>query len=305
MKQLKKVKLIVVGIFLMAISFAENYSINVYFEQSEEALSTLFRTQVFPHPIGDHDGDDYDIYLWNPSIDIETGVVNFNFTIYADLVIAGVPIEYQYPINLPLNIPSGELSVSGISAFLEGIPGQINSMDGPQWVKDIIIAEYEGLELSVYPNSLLEAANASIPGFVDIMVGDIAFSWEALTDLIRFTLSVDVVGNPPAISGQWNEQTSNANYLVRFNSNVETDVLFVGIYNVFGGSGETENPGIALQPDIWSNNILVEWNYNNIPSCQYRCKVLFGSTYGWFAVYYMFNNLGQSGWNTMTVYQTM
>jgi len=61
MRQL--IKAILTGIFLISISIAETYNLSLYFEQTEEALSTLFRAQVFPHPLGDHDGDDYDIYL--------------------------------------------------------------------------------------------------------------------------------------------------------------------------------------------------------------------------------------------------
>ncbi len=305
MKHLLPLKAIAIGLILNVICFADNYTISLYFEQTEDALSTLFRTQGFPHPLGNHDGDDYDIYLWNPAIDIEPGTVNFNFTIYADIVIAGTPIQYDYLFNIPLNIPSGELSITGIITFLEGIPAQINGMDGPQWVKDIIIDEYEGLELTVYPNSLLEDANASIPELMDITVGDIAFTWEASTDLLRFSLTVEVVGNSPWINGQWKEITGTARYDVRFNSNVEEEVLFVGIYNILGGHGETENPGITTTPEVWSNPVGVDWNYNNIPSGQYRCKVLFGSTYGWFAIYYVFSNLGESGWNPMSIYQTL
>ncbi len=302
MIQFIKTKLIAIGIILISMSFADNYSISIYFEQPEEALNTLLRTEVLPHPIGNHDGNDYDIYVWNPNIDIESNVVNISFTVYANAVIGGTPIQFDYPFILPLNIPEGELSISGIISYLEGIPAQIDSMDGPQWIKDIIIAEYEGLELTVYPNSLLEGCNASIPDFVDLTVNNITFTWEALTDLLQFSLIVDIEGNPPDIDGQWYE--SNGNYSLRFNSNVSTDVLYIGIYNVWGQSSENENVNISLSPDEWSNGIGMAWG-NNIPSGQYRCKVLFGSEYGWFAVYYVFNNLGDSGWNPMVVTQTM
>ena len=101
MEYLKTVKAAVVFFVFTTVCVAENYTVSLYFEQTENALSTLFRTQAFPHPIGDHNGDDYDIYIWNPTIDIEPGYVNFIFTIYADVVINGVPTQYTYPFNIP------------------------------------------------------------------------------------------------------------------------------------------------------------------------------------------------------------
>lgn len=301
MRYIETVKLVVVVLLTTAVCFAENYTVSLYFEQPEEALNTLFRTQAFPHPVGDHNGAAYDIYLWDPVIDIKPGTVSFLFTIHADLIVSGNPQHYTYAFDIPLAIPSGELSVSGIIAFLEGIPAQINSMDGPQWVKDIIIAEYEGLELTVYPNSLLEDANASIPGFIDVEVTDISFSWEALTDLLQYTLSVDITANTPLITGQWQEDGSY--YLFRFHPNVETQVLFIGVYNVHG-NGEDSDPDMLLTPNVWSDPIRISFG-NVIASANYRCKVLFGSPYGWFAVYYSFSNLGQSGWNYMSITSTI
>jgi len=301
MRYIKTMKLVVVVLLTTAVCFAENYTVSLYFEQPEEALNTLFRTQVFPHPVGDHNGDTYDIYLWDPVIDIEPGIVSFSFTIHADLVIGGTPTHYTYTFDLPLVIPSGELSINGIIAFLEGIPDQINSMDGPQWVKDIIIAEYEGLELMLYPNSLLEDANDAIPGFIDITVTDISFSWEAQTNLLRYTLSVDIDASPPIIIGQWKEDGSF--YLFRFHSNVETQILFIGVYSLTG-EGEDSNPDVLLIPGEWSDPVSIFWA-NVIPSGNYRCKVLFGSPYGWFAVCYSFNNRGESGWNNMSIASTL
>jgi len=301
MRYIETVKLAIVVLLTTVACFAENYTVTLYFEQTEEALTTLFRTQLFPHPLGDYNGDAYDIYLWDPAIDIEPGIVSFLFTIHADLVIGGNPQHYTYAFDIPLAIPSGELSVSGIITFLEGIPGQINSMDGPQWVKDIIIAEYEGLELTVYPNSLLEDANASIPGFIDVTVIDISFSWEALADLLQYTLSVNVDANAPLIIGQWQEDGSY--YLFRFHPNVETQVLFIGVYDLVGW-GDDNDPGVVLIPDEWSYAVSIYWAIS-IPNGNYRCKVLFGQPYGWFAVYYSFNNVDQSGWNYMSITSTI
>jgi len=80
----KPIKVAAVILIITAACYAENYNVSVYFEQTEEALNTLFRAQAFPHPIGDHNGNDYDIYMWDPTVDLEVGMINFNFTIYAN-----------------------------------------------------------------------------------------------------------------------------------------------------------------------------------------------------------------------------
>jgi len=302
MKHIIPVKAIVVGLILNAICLADNYTISLYFEQTEDALSTLFRTQVFPHPLGNHDGDAYDIYLWNPSIDIEPGVVNFNFEIYVDVVIAGMPIQYNYPFIIPLNIPSGELSITGIITFLEGIPTQINSMDGPQWVKNIIIDEYEGLELTVYPNSLLEAANESIPNFVDVTVNNASYTWEALSDLLQYSISIETIVNPPLITTEvWAgifEDPNDDYYSFRFNTNVRNTVIQIVDYICCGNSAYVSYPDRVLIPDV-PETINYQGNFGE---GWHNITFYFASDYGWFGIRYFFYGSNNMNWTDLTAY---
>jgi len=292
MRCLSTFKLISIFILITTFSYAENFTISLYFEQTEEALNNLFKAQAFPHPIGDHNGDSFDIYLWEPQIELETGTVRFVFTIRADLIINGTQQHYSTSCDIPLSIPSGELSVSGITTLLEGISDQISSMDGPQWVKDIINSKYEGLELTLYPGSLLEAANASIPGFIDVSVGDIHFIPEVLPDLIRYTLSIDIEGNSPFILGRWSRVSGRTHFDFTFNPNIDTNVLYIGVYTSFGTEvNEVEFTDKAINANEWSDTIRINSsNQTIIPLGYYYCKVLFGTSYGWFGVNYGFNN---------------
>ncbi|GEM_PF-2367397 len=301
MKYIKPVQAIAFGLILNAICLADNYTVTLQFEQTEEALSTLFRAQVFPHPLGVHNGDDYDIYLWNPDIDIEPGVVKFNFTIFADVVIGGTPIQYNYPFSLPLNIPAGELSITGIIAFLEGIPAQINSMDGPQWVKDIIIAEYEGLELTVYPNSLLEDANANIPESWDLTVGNFGFTWAAETNLLKFTVFTEIESKPLTINSEYKRGDTWIG--IRMNPNVPLTVLGYNIV-LIGGTMWTNDRDLNLNltPNTYEGNAFyIDFGTTVGSGGDWRLEVSLGSDYGLWIYTYTFT-AEYNYWSTLSSY---
>jgi hypothetical protein len=60
---------LLVSILLLSFGISYQYTVNLYFEQHEEALTELFKTKVFPHP-------------FNPTITIPFGLpLNSNVTI--------------------------------------------------------------------------------------------------------------------------------------------------------------------------------------------------------------------------------
>lgn len=236
----------ILSLFL-TLSRANEYSVSLYFEQSESALTSLFRAEVFPHPIGNHDGDNYDIYLWEPVIDIEPGVVNFIFTINADVVINGNSYTYQYPFTVPLTVPSVNISVSGVATILNSISDQIDSMEGPQWVKDIIINEYEGLSITTLPDQILDDASSSIPDGIDVGVVDFACSFDVIQGKLQYTITLSYDVNSPWFEGWYNEYTDQISF--RFKSNVSREIKYFKIYDGAGDAvqGSTiSNPGIIL-----------------------------------------------------------
>ncbi len=192
-------KKIALSVMLCTLVTAESFTVNLSFEQPEDALNTLLSTQVFPNPVGQYNGDDYNIYLWYPTVDIESGSVTFTCTIFADLVIGGVDFQYSYPLSFSLTFPSVDVSTSDITALITGISSQISSMDGPQWVKDIIINTYEGLELTAYPDYLLDVSSDLIPDYLDIEITNIGFSYVANTDVLVFTLYFTMDSEPISI----------------------------------------------------------------------------------------------------------
>jgi hypothetical protein len=278
-------------------SRANEYSVSLYFEQSESALTSLFRAEAFPHPIGYHNGDHYDIYLWEPVIDIEPGVVNFIFTINADVVINGNSYTYQYPFTIPLIIPSVNISVSGVATILNGISDQIDSMEGPQWVKDIIIDEYEGLSITTLPDQVLEDASSSIPDGIDVGVVDFACSFEVIQDKLLYTITLSYDVTAPWFEGWYNEYTDQISF--RFKSNVRREIKYFTIYDIAGDPvpGSTlSNPGIILTPN--------EWSYINLGGDlwpgKYFANVIFCSEYGWTGIVFSFFDNETTIWRQMT-----
>jgi len=278
---------------------SEQYTVNLYFELHEEALSELFKTQVFPHPVGYHGNDQYDIYLWNSSVDIEPGVVDFNFTITADAMINGVQLQYDYPLTIPLNFPQVDVSITGIISLIEGIPALINTMDGHQWIKDIIITEYEALELIVYPNELLEAANEDIPDALDITIGNFGFNWMADLDVLRFTFYTQVVSNrifviTEAVTGEGEYTNMGIRmipnvHLTLFGYNIQT---LLGRYHTFDYALD-----MTLTPDA-INEINIDFGEGIETSNYWELELFFGSNYGLWIYSYSFS--GPSNWTTIS-----
>jgi len=130
------------------------------FEISEVAMSTFIQTQVFPQPEGTYGTDSYKIRISAPRVELHSGSITFKATITGYVTAGSVTIPYAYTVSNSISIPTIDLSIQGIIGVLQGIPDQINSQSGPQWLKDIIINAYTNLNLTVYPQRILDRLGA-------------------------------------------------------------------------------------------------------------------------------------------------
>lgn len=269
--------------FLTQIALAGTHTISISFEQSESALNALIKTQVFPHPVGIYvDGNNeysYDIYVWNPAIDIEPGIVTFTCTIYADLWLFDEEFHFQYPLSLSLDFPELDVSITGIITFLEGIPEQIENMNGEEWLKDIIIDKYENLELVAYPNKLLNDVNDSIP--FDITFNTAGFTWTAEDDLLRFSFYVNTTSNPLTIVSQYRKSGSES-IAIRLMPNVPLILRGYKICKKISGQNpewETDL-NVALTPNTYSGNLFEVDFGEPIGEANWICNIYLSSDYG-------------------------
>ena len=273
---------VIINCFISVV-FAGTHMISISFEQSESALNALIKTPVFPHPVGiyeDGDGEyEYDIYLWEPEIDIEPNSVTISCTIYADVWFYDEEFHYQYPLLLTLDFPEVDVSITGIISLLEGIPGQIENMDGEEWLKDIIIDEYENLELVAYPNNLLNDVNGSIP--FDITLNTAGFTWSAEDDLLKFSFYVNTTSNPLTIASQYKKSGSES-IAIRLMPNVPLVLRGYKICKQISG----ENPewetdlNVALTPDTYSGNSFEVDFGVTIGEANWVCDIYLSSDYG-------------------------
>jgi hypothetical protein len=191
--------------------------------------------------------------------------------------------------------------VNEIKGFLENIPTVINNIPtGPQWLKDIIIGAYEDLEISVYPDQFMESINATIPDEYDITIDDLEFGWEALSEKIRFNVTVPTHAREKFVWMKWivYDEYPYHEFRFKFYSNVDLDILGYNLwYDVYSEYGEVTNPGVSLTPNTWSGQIVVEDNTSHIEAGTYRLFIYFGSSYGWIGVSYNFGYQGtQQEW---------
>lgn len=296
-------RILKIGIFTFSLVQGETFNITFEFNQSEAALNTLFRAHVFPHPIGVYGDNDYNIYLWEPSVNIESNSVIFNFTVFADITIGSETIQYIFPFSLPLEIPTGELSIQGLITQLEGIPDVINALNGPQWVKDIIITEYEDLELLLYPNSLLEAANENIPENWDININDFGITPSIDGDILTFTLFTEILSNPLTLITQY--YAGYANITFQFNPNVPVVIIGYKITSQMGSYAQwDDNLNLSLAANTYAGN---SFNINFSPATVPTTLTLqlgIGSGYGVWIYTYQFS-VADGGWHTLGNYNTI
>lgn len=276
---------------------------------SEGASNALLKTQVFPHPIGVHNGDAYDIYLDSPNINYEPGQIIFSANMVIHLNVNGTPIDYEYEFAQPISF-GDDLSINGINAFLEGIPTVINSWEIPEWAKTIIIEQYDGLNLTFYPNAILAMANETIPDEIDITVTDITFiSWSAEHDQLVFGTSITVDANGPVFSGKW-KYSGCCGFMVKFSSNVARhfDTLY------WGRSTNTTTrsysfDSVEIPAGGYSAPFLLETNPGGlpVPMDMYRVQVIFKSSTGWIGITFriQWDGSPQNVWYDMEFYNRL
>ncbi|MFZ2323579.1 MAG: hypothetical protein WAV89_07780 [Ignavibacteriaceae bacterium] len=223
-----------ISIFLLLLTFSfslnisgQNRTISMDVDVTSTAINRFIAAQTFPTLTGSASGYTYTISITKPIIQLNINSASVQFTINA-ITSAG---NFSFNVQPTIIIPPLNVSVSQIMATLEGFDDLINaSLDIPSWLKPIIIAGYNNLNLIIYPSKLIDYANTAVPDFINVQVIDIGISFAVLPNLLRFTLSAVVHGEPPVMQCEWMIPTAHQ-ISIRFKSNVGTKVKQVRIWN--------------------------------------------------------------------------
>lgn len=276
-----------------------SYDISLNFEVTESAMDQFIRLQLFPEPVGTYtDGSNsysYSISIFQPDIEVASGSVTFSSAIIASVTLLGNTVSYTYPISVPVSIPTGSISVNDIKGFLEDIPDEINNISvGPQWLKNIIIDAYEDLELSLYPEQFLEDINDQLPDDLDIVIDDIEFSWTALSEKLRITVSVPCSSREPFVILNYVTYLNTSTVNVSLSSNVNLRVLNYEIIlsntqQVAHGSLTYTIPAPTNGNEVGTVIFPISSDSGkSFASGEYVLYIIVGNDFGWMRKYYSF-----------------
>lgn len=139
-------------------------------EITESAINQFIFNQWQIHDItqelsGEEGGFTYLIRLSPLAVDLRDDEIAVTMRFRAEVTDPfGFEHEFDFVIEPSASVPDLSIALSSITAFLENVPELIDDIDMPveiAWIKPILIAEYEDLELTMYPSGILDVANES------------------------------------------------------------------------------------------------------------------------------------------------
>ena len=156
------------------LTIGQQYQTKVYFEVAEDAINNVIEAQSIPRSFsGTYNGINYRAAA-NVQIKLKTNQISARLVVSGNLSYSnGSSKEIIWVVNPSVTINNFDITATEIIGILQSIPSLVNSQSEPQFLKDIIINAYEDLELTLYPQRLLDVANDLVPTFLDIQVDDI------------------------------------------------------------------------------------------------------------------------------------
>lgn len=260
-------------------SFGQPRAVSIEYQINASTINRFIASQTFPTLTGTYSSYSYNISITPPVVQLNTNSATVQFTIIANTSIG----NYSFTVQPTFTIPNLDVSLSQITAIIQQFDTIINNRsDIPSWLKPIIIAGYNNLDLTIYPSKLLDYANSMIPNWADIHVTDIGVSFAVIPNAIDFTFTPTILGTPPSFSCQWLKPRPQLMYL-RFNSTVATTIYQVGVYNSLG---KQVYQNLNLNSDISKDGTSSQIGIGYLATGNYYIYVLFHSDKGEYARYY-------------------
>lgn len=234
------------------------YNIEAAVEITDTAINQFIFNQWQINDItqelsGEQNGFTYLIQLSPLGVILREDEIGVTMRFHADVTgPLGIHYELDFNIEPTATIPDLSISLSSISAFLESVPALIMAIEMPteiSFIKPLIIAEYENLELTMYPSGILEIANdADWIKYRPMEVTDVGLTLDIAPGVLRIIPSIQVETSyfkTVACLGR-----SDGEYYMKFNSlNCPGRLAQAKLFNARGQlvDGFTINPATPIE----------------------------------------------------------
>lgn len=284
-----------------AIGKADERTISINVEITQTAVNRFIAGQSFPTPTATVANTTYTLSIARPesgefpTVTFANGSASLQFTLKA--ITQSGATAYSIPISLSIAVPTGTLSTSNVTAFLQGFNAFIDAQNLPQEIKNVAKAAYNNLGLTMYPTALLNNANGVVPSYLDIVVNDIGvFSQGANGGKLTLGLQIKATGTAPDFIGERRGYTVSLNgsaarrLQLRFKSNVSTSVKELLVTRTTGQVlFNSTSLNVPVPKGSFSDSTSIDFFGlfgGNVPCL---AKVLFISDYGQYSIEYSFN----------------
>jgi len=224
-------------------------TINMSVDIAEIAINRFIATQNFPPVSGTFPNTNitYTAWISRPFVTLRANHFRANFTIYVQ---TSEPAFYVIPVNPDLRLDPAFVTLSEVRAWLENFPALINSLNIPQMIKDMIIQQYNNLNVIIYPNRLLDMANNLIPQYLNIWITDMGGGYAISNRALRLNFSITVNAEPPFFAFQ-SLTVPEGLFQFKGHSNVKTILHEVRLYGLNGKEWQHVYD-IDIEKDTWS-----------------------------------------------------
>jgi len=190
-------------ILFSSLASAGNHTISTTVEVSATAINRYLNTQYnaagFPQTVPvTYNGTNYTLALTLPQIILTQGSAKIQMIFDVNTATTNV---YHFEVDPSINIPSGQITLAQVQAFLTDLPTQLNSVSTiPQWVRDDVTTYYNSLGFTVYPTKLIDQVNSN--WFAQRRINTVspyfALGWQVSQDLLSLVVSTYLNSQLPA-----------------------------------------------------------------------------------------------------------
>ena len=247
MNVIKKIFFPIVSCILLFQSkgIAGNYTVSTTIEITAAAINRYLNTEYDSWEIPQYEsvtfnGVNYELTLCLPQIILTPGnaKLQMEFDVYA-----GAAHLYHFIVDPSVDIPSGQITLSQVQAFLTNLPALLDSVQQiPQWVRDTLTHYYNSIGITMYPSKLIDTVNTNwlAQRSINVVPPYFALGWQVGSGVIDLTVSTYLDGEIPYFSA-YLSYDSGLHLLWRKDVTIDSD------YTIPAGETVTIVPGTHVK----------------------------------------------------------